>query len=89
MPRAKKQVKARLTPKAELLAVLTAMPEEAFAWLQNGIVNGPIWPDGTGGFSRESALSIAAAVKAARRAFPKITYPTSTAKLPTVIVPKE
>ena len=78
----------KLPPKEDLLLELLFMPEEAFTWLQHAIVNSGVWPDGTGGFSRESRESIVGAVKAARRGVPTIKYPKSNSKLPKVVVPK-
>ena len=63
----------------DLIAALVTMPDEAFAWfvlacppsamLKGG--NAQIWPDGTGGFSKESRISIDIIRKAADAYFEK------------------
>jgi hypothetical protein len=53
-----------------LLAILAAMPEEAFSWLVVRVAGdagvGQIWPDGLGGFRPDSRASIEAAQAEAR-----------------------
>jgi len=53
-----------------LLLILATMPDEAFGWLVQSIMLVPgrtnVWPDGLGGFRKESRESITAARDAAR-----------------------
>lgn len=53
----------------KLLLILATMPDEAFGWVVESIaqVEGRqnIWPDGIGGFTKESRASITAAREAA------------------------
>jgi Na+-transporting NADH:ubiquinone oxidoreductase subunit NqrA len=61
------------TPREAVIAALTTMPDEAFAWvvlaMQSSAMtrggNVQIWPDGIGGFSDASQVSIMAARTAA------------------------
>lgn len=61
------------SPRAVMIATLTDMPDEAFSWfvlccVPSAMLNGAraqIWPDGMGGFSKESRLSVAAIQAAA------------------------
>lgn len=55
-----------LLKRLKLLRILATMPSEAYGWILIAIAQ-RIWPDGIGGFQRDSQKSITAARKEATK----------------------